>query len=1016
MAVNRKGGELLPDVPWPVSTGVNTLEGSDDFGLADLGRLQQLAVHEPIVMRDLRRRARAAEARRNEMNKLVDQHPEIRNLPQFQQEVKINEKIANDLKHRIGMGKIASRERINEQAVNIIGREYSERAINSYVNANTNSLGAQVAGSALATQGYGSLAEQRVSILNQMQGLRQESMTAASSYIGKNRRANPESAATIQANAGQMKDLAKELIPITLAMQQLKSQGLDPQGRQRALISTGDKASGLLAYNKLEDEMRSGKGMGAFSAGELRKKEAEAAEKLIKALEELRNSAGKTSKELEGLNQNAEDAAKEFENLSEARGIGGSGGGGYKAIAAWSSAVAQVSNLIGNTIQTIAVDQPMAQMANIGGYANLENQKYDMWRAGNAGNMTERLNMAGWANASEFGKQMATWAGARVVAHGIGGAAAGIMGVAQFADAAASVTQGTVLSKAGIKDATSVQQLAQGAQAMGEGGAQAGIAVMDIKRKLSTSQAEIAANLQAMNTTRSLTHIPGYQLQQYRDHLMYLNRGAQGLGNKADDFIDQAGGTNYINRMTEVGLGGAELGQLSAFGSANMGSTFSADQVIRAKHYENQAWGSAAENMQRMAGFSAAGSQNPMQSMEKVLERAVGSGINSSKALNIIAENTGQLVELDNVRGSAFDTTDAITRAIIGTVDRNNTNKEFAIKKAADAVKSQEDVLTNTSASFAGMSAVSRLQQSTGLDYLSSERLQGTSTSMWQTWREKIKQGKKEEVAMAMQNRGIDVNTSELFKNDPNAFFDAVNQDKVTTLLEQAGQGMSNASVRNFDQLKQWVGKDKKNIRILRGEATAEEHAGAPEWVQKELVALSQAAGRLNPNGDPLDSRRRLTELLGLVSPGKANLPNEGTKTLGAFTLNQEERSLEERQRNEAKKQGMAAIGAGGSGGTTGQLAVTATGRAHQALPGAASAEARFAEAGANMAKNFGESTIKFDNASSTLLTAANKLLEVAGARKLEKKDEEQETQIKKVQDELDKLGKTGKWRVGGPK
>ncbi len=989
MAVNKKGGD------------VNSLEGSDDFGLADLGRLEQQYTNEPIAIRELRRRASRAKEERGMMNALADNSPAVRNLPEFKEAEKVNSKTTADLENRLRLNKIASRERSNQQAVNIIGREYSERAINSYVTANSNSLENQVAGASMASQGYASLASTRENIMNQMKSLRDESMEAAGSYMG-NRGVNSGSANTLQFNSYLMKDLAQKLIPVSAAMSQLKTQGLDPQSQQRALINTGDKAAGLLAYNKLEDEMKSGKGLGSFSAGDLRKKEAEAAEKLIKALEDLRNAAGKSSEELESLNKNAQDAAKEFEDMSEARKIGPPGGGGYRTGAVYASAVAQLANLVGNTIQTMAIDQPMAQMANIGGYANIENQKYDSWRAGNEGNMTERLNAAGYANAGEFGRQMANRAGWVVGSRIVGGAATAVAGGLQLADAVTSTGQNTVWSKTGIKDANSVQQLANGGMALGEGIANTAIYGKDAIQKISTSQAEIAGNLQAMNATRALTHIPGYQLQQYRDYLMHLNKGAQGMGSNAGNFIDQAGGSAFIDRMSGVGLGSGEMGGLAAFGSANMGSMFTADMAIRAKHYENQGWGSSQENMQRMAGFAAAGSQNPMQSMEKMMERAVGSGINSSKALNIIAENTGQLVEADNMRGSGFDTSDAITRAILGATDKNNTNREFAVRQASETYRSEADFKTNSSTSFAGMVAISRIQKDLGLDFNSALSLQTTSPAMRATWAKMVSEGKMSAVTQQMRNQGIDASTSELFKSNPNEFFKKDAAGMLLTQVERGGAGWATGATQDFAKLQQWAAQNPKNAAIFSGD-DPEGEANAPDWVKKALMNLNQSFRNTNKNANPLAIRRDMGTQMGFRSAASAGLPQEGTMRQDAFGLTQEERSLGERQRNEAMKQGMRALGAGGAGGTTGALAVAATGRTNQGLAGS-DAEAKWAEAAAKSAADFGASAMRLDSASGKLVEAAGKLIEFAGASKMNKIDDDVKKEIKKLEDKLPKI------------
>jgi hypothetical protein len=985
MAVNKKGG------------GVNTLASDDEFGLADLGRLEEQYAHEPAAFREMRFRAQRARTAINAIEQLEASSPGTSQLPVFQRQLRNAQYAKANLEPRMALYKQSTRERINEQAVNVIGREYSERAVNSYVASNSNNLEAQVAGAQMAQQGYVPLAQQRSNIMNQMQGLRQESMNAASDYI-VGRGVNPASAAVLQGNAAQMKDLAQQLIPITLAMQQLKQQGLDPQGRQRALVNVGDKAAGVLAYNQLEHEMQSGKGLGALSASDLKKKEAEAAEKLIKALNELSNSAGKSGKELEALNKTAEEAAKEFEDISDAKKMGGNSNNGYRAGMAWASVVGQAASLVGNTIQTMGIDQPMAKMANIAGHANIENQKYDMWRAGNEGDMTARLNMAGWKNAAAFGQQLsdnAKWVvGSRIT----GGVATAIGGGLQVADAISSLPGNIAASKV-IKDPNAVQNIAGGFLAAGEGVAMGLIYGRDAADNLSASQAAIAAQAQAMQATKALTHIPGYQLQQYRNHQMGLLKAAQGLGINANPFIDQAGSEGFLNRMSGVLLGGAEMGQLSAFGAANMGSTFSADQAIMAKHYENLALGSSQENMQRMAGFAAAGAQNPLQSTAAMLERAVGSGINSSKALNIIAENTGELVEQTNLRGSAFDTTDTASSLILAALDKTTLNREFASKQAANTFKTEEQWKTNTSTSFAGMVGLARMQKDLGLDYASALGMQNAPTAMWQEWAKQARMGNIDQVRQDMFTQGIDVTNNALFKEDPNKFFSVTGENKVLNQLERGGAGWAFGATQTFADLKQWIGADPKRQAMFTGNVGLFDES-TPEWVRQAIKTINQSIA--TQNGNPMAVRRDMGVGLGWLAAGDATLPGEGELPPGPYSLQQRENMRGEVQRNKAAIVGLQWMAGAGASGTTGALGTWASGEANQALPGE-NAEQKWATAAAESAASFGQSAIKLDGASGKLLEAAEKLMAYAGTGQMGVLDG-LKREVKKMEKKLDSL------------
>lgn len=972
MTVNKKNG----------SVNILDLESDDSFGMADLSRLEEQYFNEPVALRELRRRREEALVERRVMNNVARRLPRMHDIPEFAERYRANEALRASLRKRININRIATGERLSGQAVNIIGREYSERAINSYVSGHTNDLEAQVAGSAQAWQGYASLNTQRENILNQMQGLRRESMQAAGEYIGKSG-VNPIAAGTIFDNSNQMKDLAKQLIPITIAMQQLKQQGLDPQGRQRALVNIGDKAAGVLAYNKLEDEMHSGKGIGALSPIELRKKEQDAAEKLIKALEELRNSAGKTAEELTDLNKAAEDAAKEFEDAADARKIGGGGGGGrYSAVTTWGSIVGQAAQIIGNTIQTLGVSQPMAQMSNIAGYANIENQKYDMWRAGNEGDMTARLNTAGWANAKAFGARMRDNMQIAIGARTVGAAAAFVGGVAQTADAIASAPAGTATSKAGIKDPNTVQNIAGGVLAAGEGLSQTMIYGKDFLDKISQSQADIAGQLAAMDATKQLTHVQGYQAQKYRNLIMGLREGAQGLGGRADQFMDEAAGHGYLERMKAVGIGIKEMSQLTAFGAANIGSTFSPAMALTAQHFENRALGSATENMQRMAMFAGAGSQNPIESMTAALERAVGSGLDSSRALSMVAENTGQLVEQNYNRGSAFDVSDTASRLLVAGVDTQNTNREFAFKQAAESLKTEQGWRTNTKTSFAGMLNVSRLQKTLDLDTVSATILQGLPDATIAEWAKQAAGGNIEAVKRDMFNQGINTSTSKIFNQDANAstFFGNLRQGKFLSELERGGIGIGVGATQGWKQLQDWIGDDEARRRMFYGEnEDLLNSADTPEYVRTEMLRIRQSIAL--QGGNPNQALRTMGVNLGWKGAARTPTPT-AEFTPGAYGYSQRSYVLASQAEDTAAQEGMGPIGARRGSGLTGTMAEEWSAEQHYKQYGDRPEE-RFATAAAESAASFGEAAAQLNGASSKLTEAATLLIGAAGVSAL---------------------------------
>lgn len=975
MAVNKKGG------------GVNSLDDSD-FGLAELGRLAEQNEREPSSFRQLRLRARNARVAMKAMNRMEELEPGVKDLPFFQDEYAKHERAKTRLQPRMSAYKESMRERLNTQAVNTIGREFSESRINSYVAQNINGQSAQTAGMNLASQPYSSLSQTRQNIMGQMSNLRQESVNAAGEYI-QNRGVNPNSASTLRNNAVEMKVLAQQLVPITAAMQQLKQQGLDPQGRQRSLIQMGDKAQGILAYNNLESDIRNGKGLGAFSKGELKEKESEAAQKLIKALDELRNSVGKTEKEMESLTKKAEEAGDDLDKISKAKGMSGSGGGG-QTVSAWGSVISQAANLVGNTIHTMGVAQPMQNMANIGGYANLENQKYDQWRAAVGGDMTSRMGLAGWSNAKSFGKTLANREGVVVGSRIVAGVATMAGGIAQGADAVSSAPQGKLFGTA-----HSVTDLGSAALTTGEGLAMGLVSGKDAYQKTSTSAVEIAANQQSMATTNALNHVQGYQAQQYRDYLVNLNPAARSLGGlaNANKFMGETAGAGFMGQMSSVGMGTGEFAGLAAMGAANMGSQFNPAQVISAKRLENVGYGSASENMQRMGML--AGAQNPSASMEKIIEQGMAKGLSSSRSLNLIAENTGQMVEKNIMGGNTADSTESLSRLLTGLVNPNMANKEMATNVAISSFRSGENRTTGTGPGWADRMGVANLQRTLGLDPFSAMRMKAILPSTLTGWTEGYENHTltKEQLALNLFNKGIDTQTNKAFQSNPLKFLRSAGE--IAALGNtMAGSGIAYQANAGFNAVRHWASSDpsKQNERIDMLAGDRLDFKNMPKEVYKQALAFRQA---LNQDEPGVNVGQRIRETLAMANIRQTN--KEGTlptsdyeKSLfgiGAYSSSQKEFNLFGQQQTKAADEARNRLSDGSQGGAAAAAAVAGSGTDAQNAVGAGG-ESLWATAAAENARTFGASAVELNLASGKLVEAANTLITWAGANKKDDQDD----------------------------
>lgn len=964
----------MPEVSWPwAGNGVNSLEDDDNFGLADLGRLEQQYAIEPALFRELRHRAAQARDQIEAINTIKTQRPEMFANPQFNlaKRLAAAQKAKSSLEPRMALYKESTRERMNEQAVNVIGREYSERAINSYVNANSNSLEAQVAGSNAAYQGYGSLAEQRGSILNQMQGLRQESMTAAGEFM-KNRGVNPAAQETLQGNAAQMKDLAQQLIPITVAMQQLKQQGQDPEGRRKSLINTGDKAQGVLAFNKLEEDMKSGKGLGAIGPAELRKKEADAAERLVKALDELRNSAGKSAAELEELNKNAEAAAKDFEEIGTARKMPG-GGDRYASEKIIAGTVAEALGIITSAFQNIAINQPMQMVSNVTNAANMENEKYGMWHNAVSGNMQDRLSLGAWQTGHAFGDQQTGWLGLNAV-HAAKMTSSGIttgLGVLQMGAGIAG-SAGTVVGN------NPVENTAQGAKSAISGAAgfiEEGAAWY---RQTEKARLRVDATRAVVGASKALNYIPGRQLQGYRDYVMGLNETASQMGGTVgEDFLNQAGGSDFMQAMSVTGLGLKEMGTLSAQGVGMMGSMFRSNQVLGATQLENMGFGTADQNMRRMGILGAAGTADPMQNLGKLVEEGMQRGLNSSKAIDMIVENTARMTEETMRMGGSADPTDFLAKTILSAINKDNPNKEMAGSIAYQTYQAGEAARHNIATSFPGIINVDRNMKDMGLgtDRMSAALLTQIPTGMLNAFKGKSE----DELKEFLEGRGI--NTKNM---DPSMFsggklIDILNKNAgISELAQQSGVGYATGAPGSLveeilnNKNNPWVMqafRSGKNLNVLTDD-------------QRNLrsgVAGGLALAGKNPEAVISD----VMALLGIDQDRETNTSLADVDANGKSTKSAAQ--MEKRIGNTASvdqaRQGGRLLGAD-AGGAEAIKALADTGREAFEKAGE-NAEEAWTTAASNTATNFGKSAELLNNASGKLDIVATKLIENTDAMKV---------------------------------
>src|SRR5688500_679142 len=141
---------------------------------------------------------------------------------------------------------------------------------------------------------------------------------------------------------------------------------------------------------------------------------------------------------------------------------------------------------------------------------------------------------------------------------------------------------------------------------------------VDIVDRPTETQARNAGNAAAMSANRQLNHIPGYQLQNLRDHMAGMYDASMNMGRSGENFLNDVSGVSFLNQMEVRGLGPEQAGKLASLGAANLGSRFNKNQILEAKRFENIGLGSAETNMQRMALLAGGSTQNPSKDLEQL--------------------------------------------------------------------------------------------------------------------------------------------------------------------------------------------------------------------------------------------------------------------------------------------------------------------------------------------------------------------------------------------------------------
>jgi hypothetical protein len=502
----------------------------------------------------------------------------------------------------------------------------------------------------------------------------------------------------------------------------------------------------------------------------------EAAKELAKALEELKSST------------------VELQKTQDAAAAGGGGGffkkmitgdpGTLSGIGTGLQTVGRLGLIGAETAQTVLVNRPNMILNNRIRAAQASNELYDLRKAALSGDMSaltlldsdavksaqeaatsrrDTMKYIGVAKGASRGA-MALGAGfefAGGMAQNIEDNALGsIVGGAVKGGGIAGAIKGAVKSTLGygFTDPSGSAKLVNTA-------AQTSAAVEELALMTPRAESEGLDEYQRqMQLSKQLVYVTGQQRQTAYNFFRGNVDTAGALGVSAGNaFLQQtsgAGAEANLQKMQQFGIGSEQFNQLSAFGAAEMGSTFSTNQVFAARNIERAGLGTMQEHMQRQAMMAQAGANNPQASYASVLETAMSKGLDSSKVLNIIAQSTAQTAQSSQgFMTTGLDVTGAAAKELVSMVSPDAVNKEAETMRAMSTREKVEQVATDVSSSFTGMINVGRIQKTTGLGYKQAVLAGQMDSATLETLSEKVRSAKTDEekkaAATAIRKAGL---------------------------------------------------------------------------------------------------------------------------------------------------------------------------------------------------------------------------------------------------------------------
>lgn len=454
----------------------------------------------------------------------------------------------------------------------------------------------------------------------------------------------------------------------------------------------------------------------APSLSDARKEELRLLEQFSKQMKEVNEATEKTGPAFEQLLGKVEQTSKDLDKTQEIirQRAGGGGDDNRTRIGRNLYAASNIISQLGNTYREITVGQTNAITNNRLTAAGMMNNMYDRRNAALSGDMTQLGLLSGDAFARAGGEGKINERNTNVA--NVATTAAGGLGLL----AGGLMTAGAISAGTGIGMPVGVALAGAGALAYGLSDLTRGGGISGTAENLAEQQRQIQLQ-------EEMSRITGSQRQRLYNFAMGSRTAALAAGGAGGQtFFDQyagPGGDAALKRMSQMRIGADQFAELAAQGFQQGGSTFDASSIFTARSMESRGYGTMAQNVGRISQLAAAGSQNPQASFGQVLEAAFTKSLDSSKALDMMVQNTAAMVQVSAGAARGLDTTGASAAIISNLVDSNNPNKEFAIQRATTAADILNQINTGTGVNFADMTGIASIASSTGVGQMGAVNL-----------------------------------------------------------------------------------------------------------------------------------------------------------------------------------------------------------------------------------------------------------------------------------------------------